>query len=122
MLKAVEKPARKQDAMWTDPPYGVEYVGKTADALTIAGGPAGPGHAEATDHAGDRGEALHPQDIELAHGALDRHPIGGIVGRRPDGRVLELLLVGVGVAPASANASTAATAISPSTTAPAARC
>lgn len=24
------------DAMWTDPPYGVEYVGKTAAALTIA--------------------------------------------------------------------------------------
>ncbi|MER6253607.1 DNA methyltransferase [Streptomyces sp. NPDC001584] len=23
------------DAMWTDPPYGVEYVGKTKDALTI---------------------------------------------------------------------------------------
>lgn len=23
------------DAMWTDPPYGVEYVGKTRDALTI---------------------------------------------------------------------------------------
>lgn len=23
------------DAMWTDPPYGVEYVGKTAEALTI---------------------------------------------------------------------------------------
>jgi DNA modification methylase len=24
------------DAMWTDPPYGVEYVGKTKDALTIS--------------------------------------------------------------------------------------
>ena len=24
------------DAMWTDPPYGVEYVGKTAASLTIA--------------------------------------------------------------------------------------
>jgi site-specific DNA-methyltransferase (adenine-specific) len=23
------------DCMWTDPPYGIEYVGKTADALTI---------------------------------------------------------------------------------------
>ncbi|ANC31442.1 DNA modification methylase [Isoptericola dokdonensis] len=23
------------DAMWTDPPYGVDYVGKTAEALTI---------------------------------------------------------------------------------------
>ena len=23
------------DCMWTDPPYGVDYVGKTADALTI---------------------------------------------------------------------------------------
>jgi DNA modification methylase len=23
------------DTLWTDPPYGVEYVGKTADALTI---------------------------------------------------------------------------------------
>lgn len=26
----------KADAVWTDPPYGVSYVGKTADALTIA--------------------------------------------------------------------------------------
>ena len=26
---------RKADAVWTDPPYGVAYVGKTADALTI---------------------------------------------------------------------------------------
>src|SRR5690606_27270492 len=25
------------DAMWTDPPYGVDYVGKTAEALTIKG-------------------------------------------------------------------------------------
>lgn len=25
----------KIDVMWTDPPYGVDYVGKTADALTI---------------------------------------------------------------------------------------
>lgn len=25
----------KADAIWTDPPYGVSYVGKTADALTI---------------------------------------------------------------------------------------
>lgn len=25
----------KADAMWTDPPYGVDYVGKTKDALTI---------------------------------------------------------------------------------------
>lgn len=25
------------DAMWTDPPYGVDYVGKTADVLTIQG-------------------------------------------------------------------------------------
>lgn len=27
----------KADWMWTDPPYGVEYVGKTRDALTIQG-------------------------------------------------------------------------------------
>jgi DNA modification methylase len=27
----------KADAMWTDPPYGVDYVGKTAEALTIHG-------------------------------------------------------------------------------------
>jgi DNA modification methylase len=27
----------KADCMWTDPPYGVDYVGKTADALTIKG-------------------------------------------------------------------------------------
>jgi DNA modification methylase len=26
---------RTADCMWTDPPYGVDYVGKTADALTI---------------------------------------------------------------------------------------
>jgi len=26
---------RKADAVWTDPPYGVAYVGKTSDALTI---------------------------------------------------------------------------------------
>jgi site-specific DNA-methyltransferase (adenine-specific) len=26
---------RKADAVWTDPPYGVAYVGKTKDALTI---------------------------------------------------------------------------------------
>lgn len=26
----------RADVMWTDPPYGVDYVGKTADALTIA--------------------------------------------------------------------------------------
>ena len=26
---------REHDMMWTDPPYGVSYVGKTADALTI---------------------------------------------------------------------------------------
>lgn len=25
----------KADCVWTDPPYGVDYVGKTADALTI---------------------------------------------------------------------------------------
>ncbi|MFJ2752666.1 DNA methyltransferase [Streptomyces sp. NPDC087297] len=29
------------DAMWTDPPYGVDYVGKTADALTIQNDGAG---------------------------------------------------------------------------------
>lgn len=29
------------DIMWTDPPYGVEYVGKTADALTIQNDGAG---------------------------------------------------------------------------------
>ncbi len=28
-------------AMWTDPPYGVDYVGKTKDALTIEGDGAG---------------------------------------------------------------------------------
>jgi DNA modification methylase len=27
----------RADLVWTDPPYGVEYVGKTRDALTIAG-------------------------------------------------------------------------------------
>ncbi len=27
---------QRVDCMWTDPPYGVSYVGKTADALTIA--------------------------------------------------------------------------------------
>jgi DNA modification methylase len=27
--------ADRADVVWTDPPYGVEYVGKTADALTI---------------------------------------------------------------------------------------
>jgi DNA modification methylase len=27
----------KANAIWTDPPYGVDYEGKTADALTIAG-------------------------------------------------------------------------------------
>ena len=27
----------RADWMWTDPPYGVEYVGKTKDALTIEG-------------------------------------------------------------------------------------
>lgn len=26
----------RADCVWTDPPYGVEYVGKTADALTIS--------------------------------------------------------------------------------------
>jgi site-specific DNA-methyltransferase (adenine-specific) len=26
----------RADCMWTDPPYGVGYVGKTKDALTIA--------------------------------------------------------------------------------------
>ena len=29
------------DAIWTDPPYGVNYVGKTKDALTIANDEAG---------------------------------------------------------------------------------
>ncbi|OFS67551.1 DNA modification methylase [Trueperella sp. HMSC08H06] len=29
------------DCVWTDPPYGVSYVGKTADALTIANDGAG---------------------------------------------------------------------------------
>jgi DNA modification methylase len=34
----------RADALWTDPPYGVGYVGKTARAMTIAGdGPAGLG-------------------------------------------------------------------------------
>ncbi len=28
--------ADQADAIWTDPPYGVSYVGKTAEALTIA--------------------------------------------------------------------------------------
>jgi DNA modification methylase len=28
---------RPVDLLWTDPPYGVSYVGKTADALTITG-------------------------------------------------------------------------------------
>lgn len=27
--------SERPDVMWTDPPYGVEYVGKTKDALTI---------------------------------------------------------------------------------------
>lgn len=27
----------KADVLWTDPPYGVDYVGKTARALRIAG-------------------------------------------------------------------------------------
>src|SRR5699024_2944205 len=26
---------RQADLLWTDPPYGVSYVGKTSDALTI---------------------------------------------------------------------------------------
>jgi DNA modification methylase len=28
---------QKADIVWTDPPYGVDYVGKTAEALTLAG-------------------------------------------------------------------------------------
>lgn len=31
----------RPDAVWTDPPYGVEYVGKTKDALTIKNDGAG---------------------------------------------------------------------------------
>jgi site-specific DNA-methyltransferase (adenine-specific) len=36
-MAAVEKmlDGDRCDCMWTDPPYGVEYVGKTKDALTI---------------------------------------------------------------------------------------
>jgi hypothetical protein len=34
----------RADVLWTDPPYGVDYVGKTTNALTIAGdGPGGLG-------------------------------------------------------------------------------
>lgn len=38
-IAAVDRllPGERADCMWTDPPYGVDYVGKTTDALTITG-------------------------------------------------------------------------------------
>lgn len=35
VLIAVLGPEERPDLMWTDPPYGVDYVGKTKDALRI---------------------------------------------------------------------------------------
>lgn len=38
---------RPVDLLWTDPPYGIDYVGKTADALTIQNDALAPDQLEA---------------------------------------------------------------------------
>ena len=63
--------ATRADCMWTDPPYGVSYVGKTADALTI--------HNDgAKDLAGLLRQAFAQADAVLKGGApiYIAHPAG----------------------------------------------
>ena len=53
------------EVVWTDPPYGVSYVGKTAEALTFTG-----------DQAGAELELLLRTSLELA---LERTAAGGAI-------------------------------------------
>lgn len=58
------------DAMWTDPPYGVSYVGKTADALTIENDGAEGLEELLADAFGRADDALKPgAPVYVAHPA-----------------------------------------------------
>jgi DNA modification methylase len=59
------------DCMWTDPPYGVDYVGKTADALTIKND--GPSDIEAVV---SRAFALAAAALEPGAPVYCAHPAG----------------------------------------------
>jgi DNA modification methylase len=50
----------RAQVLWTDPPYGVEYVGKTPQALRIAGDRADGLGALLNEAFGAAGEVLHP--------------------------------------------------------------
>lgn len=58
----------RADAMWTDPPYGVDYVGKTADALTIKNDGAEDLDALLTDAFAEAANVLRPgAPVYVAH-------------------------------------------------------
>jgi DNA modification methylase len=64
---------RAIDAIWTDPPYGVEYVGKTSSALTIKGDAATGVEALVTDAL----RAITPHVISCAPFYI-AHPAGAL--------------------------------------------
>lgn len=60
--------AERADCMWTDPPYGVDYVGKTADALTIKNDGAQDLDALLTDAFAEAVNVLRPgAPVYVAH-------------------------------------------------------
>jgi DNA modification methylase len=61
--------ARRCDMMWTDPPYGVDYVGKTKDALTIQNdaGPDGLGELLAGAYAAATVALVPGAPVYVAH-------------------------------------------------------
>lgn len=63
----------RADCMWTDPPYGVEYVGKTKDALRIENDGAAGLHALLTDAFGAVLPFMKPgAAVYVAHSDTER--------------------------------------------------
>src|SRR6185312_4016 len=61
------------DCMWTDPPYGVEYTGKTKDALTIENDGAAGLAALLADAFGEALSYLRPgAPVYVAHADTER--------------------------------------------------
>lgn len=59
---------KRADMVWTDPPYGVDYVGKTKDALTIQNDGAGDLEALLTDAYANVIKAAKPgAPVYIAH-------------------------------------------------------
>lgn len=63
----------RADCLWTDPPYGVEYVGKTKDALRIENdGAAGLGELLRDAFAAVAGVMRHGAPLYVAHADTER--------------------------------------------------